>query len=91
MRRPSATSVTMTSEAPNERAACAATTPIGPAPAISTREPGTISALRAAQMPTESGSSRAATSSVIESRTWWANSDWIVTYWHSAPSIGGVA
>ena len=90
-RRSATGSVTITSAAPNALAACVAITPIGPAPAMRTRDPGTTSALRLAQMPTESGSSRAATSSVMESGIGCAKGAWIVTYSWKAPSIGGVA
>jgi hypothetical protein len=90
-RRSGTGSETMTSAAPNALAAWVAMTPIGPAPATSTREPGLIWALRLAQMPTESGSSSAATSSVTASGTGCANGAWIVTYSWRAPSMGGVA
>jgi hypothetical protein len=90
-RRSGTGSLTMTSAAPNAVAAWVVITPIGPAPAISTRDPGTIRALRLAQMPTESGSRSAAASSEIESGTGCANCVWIVTYSWKAPSIGGVA
>jgi len=53
-------------------AAWAVMTPIGPAPAIRTAEPGTMRAFRAAQMPTDSGSSIAAASSESASGTGWA-------------------
>src|SRR5450756_2768997 len=58
------TSDTTTSVAPKARAVCRLTKPMGPAPVISTREPAVTRPLRQAQMPTDSGSSSAAASSV---------------------------
>ena len=90
-RRASAMSETITSVAPNARATCAVTTPIGPAPAMSTRSPGWISALRAVAMATESGSMRAAASSLTLSGIAKAKWLWIVTYSWKAPSVPGTA
>ena len=81
----------MTSAAPKARATWAAMMPIGPAPAISTRWPGTTRDLRSAAMPTLSGSQSAAASSEKSSGTAKANIDGAVTYSVNAPSTGGVA
>ena len=48
-------------------------------------------ALRMVVMATDSGSSRAAASSDMESGTGWAISASMVTYQQNAPSTGGVA
>jgi hypothetical protein len=77
--------------APKARAAWAQMIPIGPAPAMSTEEPGTMPALRTAAIPTDSGSSRAPASNETESGRTWANSASIVTNSAKAPSTGGVA
>ena len=53
--------------------------PIGPAPAISTRDLPSIPALRIAAMPTDSGSHNAAASSDTESGTGCANAAPMVT------------
>ena len=58
-----------TQPAPAALAVSAHSTPIGPAPVTSTREPMPVPALRFAHRPTESGSIRAAASSLIESGT----------------------
>jgi hypothetical protein len=63
------TSDTTTSVAPKASAVCTLTRPIGPAPVTSTREPAVTLPLRQAQMPTESGSSSAAASSLTVSGT----------------------
>jgi hypothetical protein len=47
--------------------------------------------LRMVVMATDSGSSRAAASSDMESGTGWAISASMVTYQQNAPSTGGVA
>ena len=85
------TSVTTTEAAPRASAACIATSPTGPAPVTSTRDPAWTPPLRQAQSPTDSGSSRAAASSVIRSGTGCANCSCTVTSSANAPSIGGVA
>ena len=53
--------------------------PIGPAPAISTRDPPSTPALRTAAMPTDSGSHNAAASSDTLSGTGWAKAAPMVT------------
>src|SRR5438094_838552 len=63
------TSLTAIRVAPAARATIVVTRPIGPAPAISNEVPVWVPALRFAQMPTESGSSRAAALSLISSGT----------------------
>jgi len=78
-RRDGTKSVTTIREAPKARAAWAQITPIGPAPAMRTEEPGTIPALRMVAIATESGSSSAAASSDMESGTGWAISAPMVT------------
>ena len=85
------TSDTITSVAPKASAACTLTSPIGPAPVTSTREPAVTRAFRHAQMPTDSGSSRAAASSPTPSGTGWAKASCTTTYSANAPSMGGVA
>lgn len=90
-RRSGTRSLTTTRVAPNARATCAQMTPIGPAPAMRTLDPGTIPALRAAAMPTDRGSSRAPASNDTVSGRVCANSASIVTYSANAPSTGGVA
>ena len=65
--------------------------PIGPAPAMSTDEPGTMRALRTAAMPTDSGSRSAPASNDTESGRTCANSASMVTNSAKAPSTGGVA
>jgi hypothetical protein len=77
--------------APKASADCTATSPIGPAPVTSTRDPAPTRPLRQAQIPTDSGSSRAAASSLIESGTGCANAACTTTCSANAPSIGGVA
>src|SRR3712207_7068895 len=82
---------TTTSVAPKASAAWTLTSPIGPAPVTSTREPAPTRPLRQAQMPTDRGSSRAAASSPIVSGTGGANAWGTTTYPAKAPSIGGGA
>ena len=77
--------------APKASAVCTATSPIGPAPVTSTRDPAPTRPLRQAQMPTDSGSSSAAASSLIESGTGCAKAECTTTCSANAPSIGGVA
>ncbi len=84
-------SLTATCAAPRARATSAQSSPTGPAPVTSTRSPGATSALWAAQTPTDSGSIRAAASSLRLSGTGWARIASSTTYWAKAPWIGGVA
>jgi len=65
--------------------------PIGPAPVTSTSVPGATAARRLAQIPTDSGSSRPAASSLMVSGTANTNSAGMTRYWQKAPSYGGVA
>ena len=65
--------------------------PIGPAPAMSTRDPGWIAALRAVAIATDSGSMRAAASSLTVSGIANAKWLWIVTCSWNAPSVPGTA
>src|SRR6266536_3606748 len=65
--------------------------PIGPAPVTSTRESGSTPDRRHAQIPTESGSSRPAASSLMLSGIAWTKPSGISTYSANAPSYGGVA
>ena len=77
--------------APKASAVCTATNPIGPAPVTSTRDPGPTRPFVQAHTPTESGSSNAASSSLIESGTGCAKAWCTTTCSANAPSIGGVA
>ncbi len=86
----SLTSEIATSVAPNALATCMASSPIGPAPVTSTRSPAEMPALRHAQMPTDTGSISAPTSSDMSSGSAKAKSSWITTRSVNAPSIGGV-
>lgn len=88
---PGSRSETTTSVAPNARTVCTSAIPIGPAPAIRTREPAVTPALRVVAMATDNGSHSAAASSDISSGIGCANAEPMVTYSASAPSIGGVA
>ena len=89
--RAAETSEMMISVAPNAFATCAVTTPIGPAPAISTRDPALTPAFCTEAMPTESGSMSAAASSLMLSGTGQAKCAWIGTYCWNAPSVPGTA
>ena len=84
-------SLTPTQAAPRARATSAQSSPTGPAPMTSTRSPGLIPALCAAQTATDSGSISAAASSDSSSGTGWARMESRTTYWANAPWIGGVA
>ena len=68
-----------------------ASSPIGPAPVTSTRSPAVTPAFRHAQIPTDSGSISAPTSSDMPSGSANAKSSWIVTKSANAPSVGGLA
>ncbi len=74
-----ATSVTVTSVAPEASATCIASSPMGPAPVTSTRSPALTPAFRQDQMPTESGSISAPALSDNSSGSVKAKSSWIVT------------
>ena len=81
----------MTSVAPNARAHCIASRPIGPAPVTSTRSPALTPAFWHAHTPTDSGSISAPSSSLSSSGSANAKSSWIGTNSANAPSTGGVA
>ena len=85
------TSETVTSVAPNARAHCIASWPIGPAPVTSTRSPALTPAFWHAHTPTDSGSISAPSSSLSSSGSANAKSSWIGTNSANAPSTGGVA
>src|SRR5699024_11498608 len=82
-------SITTTVVAPKALAAAAVSTPIGPAPATSTEAPALTAALRTAAIPTPSGSSRAASSSVISDGIGKAKSAGATMYSAKAPCTGG--
>ena len=78
-------------EAPKARAVCAQMTPIGPGAGDEDSSPGATAALRIVATATDSGSSRAAASSDMESGTGWANLGVDGDVPAEPPSIGGVA